>query len=215
MVMIEVCCERSVHLSELIQIFVLFRYKVFTGKVPFNSDKSVPAMVAIMNGERPPRPSHPTLTNGLWELMQKCWAQDVRERPQMTKVLTDLDTFHLQKPPRAPTQLGDSYGPDYNDAPPQPEPPSQSPPVISSTPSPTLNVRQQSKEYEPPSEALYSSKSAPPDETSDFDSSDEECQTILRELLNHPNLKHHTRGPRKKFLRGFVEASDEVGSADT
>jgi serine/threonine protein kinase len=37
--------------------------QVFTGAVPFNRSPSAAAMVMIMKGERPPRPTHQELTN--------------------------------------------------------------------------------------------------------------------------------------------------------
>jgi len=55
---------------------------------------------AIMGGERPPRPTHSTLTDELWELMQRCWAQDPRLRPEMSQVVRDL---HGQLAPPCPT----------------------------------------------------------------------------------------------------------------
>ena len=40
-------------------------------------------MLAIMSGERLPRPTHPTFTEDLWILMQRCWHQDPTSRPQI------------------------------------------------------------------------------------------------------------------------------------
>jgi hypothetical protein len=74
-------------------IFALLRYKAFTGEVPFSDQASLTAMVAIMEGERPPRPTHATFTNGLWELMQQCWNQERHDRPQTLDVLLALDSF--------------------------------------------------------------------------------------------------------------------------
>ena len=43
-----------------------------------------------MNGKRPLRPLHPVLTSQLWTLVQRCWAQDPRLRPEASEVLKDL-----------------------------------------------------------------------------------------------------------------------------
>jgi len=43
-----------------------------------------------MGGERPPRPAQPTLTDGLWALIQRCWDQEVRLRPKALEVLQIL-----------------------------------------------------------------------------------------------------------------------------
>ena len=48
-------------------------------------------MMAISRGERPPRPPFPALTNGLWELMKRCWDQDSRKRPRILEVLLTLN----------------------------------------------------------------------------------------------------------------------------
>jgi len=47
-------------------------------------------MLAIMGGKRPPRPTHPALTDRLWTLVQRCWDQDSRLRPEVSEVLKDL-----------------------------------------------------------------------------------------------------------------------------
>jgi len=48
--------------------------------------------VAVMQGDRPPRPDNPTLTDGLWELMKRCWDQVREKRPRMSEVLQVLDS---------------------------------------------------------------------------------------------------------------------------
>ena len=64
--------------------------QVFTGAVPFNDSPSPAAMFAIMGGRRPPRPTHPALTEQLWTLMQCCWYQNPHSRPEVSKVLKVL-----------------------------------------------------------------------------------------------------------------------------
>jgi len=61
--------------------------KVFTGAAPFSTRPSIAATLAVMRGERPPRPNHPDLTDALWGLMQRCWAQGPHLRPKMAQVL--------------------------------------------------------------------------------------------------------------------------------
>jgi hypothetical protein len=64
--------------------------QVFTGAVPFSNGPSVMAMLAITQGKRPPRPTHPTFTENLWTLMQRCWDQDPHLRPEVSEVLRVL-----------------------------------------------------------------------------------------------------------------------------
>ena len=64
--------------------------KVFTGAAPFDLQPSIAATVAIMQRGRPPRPTHPTLTDELWRLMQHCWNQEPHLRLEMSEVLQVL-----------------------------------------------------------------------------------------------------------------------------
>ena len=67
--------------------------KVFTGSAPFNLYPSIAATLAIMRGERPPRPVHPGFTDGLWELMQRCWSQESNLRPDTPEILQVLESL--------------------------------------------------------------------------------------------------------------------------
>jgi len=67
-------------------LFTQFRNKAFTGAIPFNQLKSLEALLAVMQGDRPPRPKNLALTDGLWKLMQRCWDQDRHNRPRMSEV---------------------------------------------------------------------------------------------------------------------------------
>jgi len=60
--------------------------QVFTGAVPFSGSPHPAAMLAIMDGKRPPRPTHPAFTNRLWALARRCWAQVPRSRPAASEV---------------------------------------------------------------------------------------------------------------------------------
>jgi hypothetical protein len=80
------------------RFFTLLPHKAFTGRTPFNNHTSLMAVVAIMNGERPPRPTHQDLTDELWDLVQRCWNENRDERPRMLEVLQTLN--HPPTPPR-------------------------------------------------------------------------------------------------------------------
>jgi len=62
----------------------------FTGAVPFSDRVPAAAIVAIMNGKRPPRPIDPSFTRELWTLMQRCWHQDPHSRPAVPEVFEVL-----------------------------------------------------------------------------------------------------------------------------
>ena len=66
--------------------------QIFTGAIPFIEISTNAAMFAIEQGKRPPRPTHPTFTENLWMLMQRCWDQDPHLRPEVSEVLQVLLT---------------------------------------------------------------------------------------------------------------------------
>ena len=49
-------------------------------------------MLAITQGRRPPRPTHPNFAENLWTLMQRCWDQDPHLRPEVSEALQVLLT---------------------------------------------------------------------------------------------------------------------------
>jgi len=70
--------------------------QVFTGgAVPFSGIPSSTAMVSIVQAVRPPRPTHPTFTESLWTLMQRCWDHDSSLRPKVSEVLQILLTLSV------------------------------------------------------------------------------------------------------------------------
>ena len=64
--------------------------QVFSGTVPFPDLTHPAAFTTIVNGGRPDRPPHSSLTDSLWELVQKCWNGTVGERPEMGDVVKEL-----------------------------------------------------------------------------------------------------------------------------
>ena len=44
------------------------------------------AALAILSGERPSRPAHPSCTDDLWTLIQSCWDDEPCLRPGVSKV---------------------------------------------------------------------------------------------------------------------------------
>ena len=92
MVMAEVCYNSTTARPPQVNcILASLRRKAFTGSVPFGDRNSSSAMIAIISGKRPPRPTHSTLTDSLWELMNRCWDQDRHNRPRMLEVILALN----------------------------------------------------------------------------------------------------------------------------
>jgi len=66
--------------------------QIFTEAIPFPGLEDILAALAILNGKRPERPTHPNLTRDLWEMIGKCWDSDPRSRPKISEVLRVLLT---------------------------------------------------------------------------------------------------------------------------
>ena len=64
--------------------------QTFAGEAPFYDYLPAAAASAILDGKRPTRPTHPSLTSKLWTLMERCWNQDPLLRPEMSEVLKTL-----------------------------------------------------------------------------------------------------------------------------
>ena len=61
--------------------------QVLTGKAPFSNKKTNWMVVqTVLKGDRPSRPEHPSCTDGLWALIQRCWDQDPGSRPEILEV---------------------------------------------------------------------------------------------------------------------------------
>ena len=91
---------------KLTHVSTSFWHKAFTGTVPFSYYTSPTAMMAIIDGRRPYRPTHPALTDRLWELMNRCWDQDRHNRPRMLEVLLALNPpIHECTRPNGPLSI--------------------------------------------------------------------------------------------------------------
>lgn len=69
--------------------------QIFTGAIPFSDKPHYAALMAVMNGERPPQPAHPAFAEDLWTLVQHCWEQDPHSRPEIADVLKVLQSLSV------------------------------------------------------------------------------------------------------------------------
>ena len=81
---------------------ILHQRQIFTCEIPFGNISSPMAMLAITQGKRPPRPTHPNFTENLWMLMQRCWDNDPHLRPEASEVLHTLHTLLVSNSFRSP-----------------------------------------------------------------------------------------------------------------
>ena len=67
--------------------------QVLSGRVPFSDLKSNYLIaMAVWDGKRPSRPAHPSCTDGLWALIQRCWVQEPLSRPEIHEVSQTLSS---------------------------------------------------------------------------------------------------------------------------
>ncbi|CAK5271444.1 unnamed protein product [Mycena citricolor] len=69
--------------------------ELYTGKPPFSSLKEPEALLRVINGERPQRPSNGSeeMTDPMWELVNECWAQDSEKRLSAASVILQIRLF--------------------------------------------------------------------------------------------------------------------------
>ncbi|KAF7374462.1 Kinase-like protein [Mycena sanguinolenta] len=65
--------------------------ELYTGRPPFSGIPEPVAMLKVINGERPPRPSSsPAMSDSLWNYVSTYWAQDPNIRPAMQVVAQNM-----------------------------------------------------------------------------------------------------------------------------
>lgn len=72
------------------QLTIFTLPKVFMWTVPSDNDPLHAVTLAIAGGKRLPRPTHPTFTDELWTLTQRCWDQEDYLRPLVSEILQIL-----------------------------------------------------------------------------------------------------------------------------
>ena len=74
--------------------------QVFTGAIPFSHLGMAYQVVMdpVLLGMRPSRPTHPALTEPLWELMQRCWDEEPLLRPEAAEISRILRASSVPHP---------------------------------------------------------------------------------------------------------------------
>ena len=65
-------------------------YQVLTGRWPFFPRREAEVILAVISGERPPKPENAEeigITEVLWELLKECWKENKADRPTGADVL--------------------------------------------------------------------------------------------------------------------------------
>ena len=64
-------------------------YEVIYGNIPFHKDTDVMVIAKILKGDRPRR--RLGFSEGLWKMLERCWAHQPNERPSVEDILRCLD----------------------------------------------------------------------------------------------------------------------------
>ena len=72
-------------------------YETISGKPPFHEDTDIAVIVKVLKGMRPCRTP---AFEGLWEILQECWAAEPGKRPSIEVVLQHFDVCSISSPPR-------------------------------------------------------------------------------------------------------------------
>jgi hypothetical protein len=77
----------------------LFDPQIFSGEPPFGSTTDDIVFTLIVDRKvRPPRPTeepiHQALNNALWKLLRECWSHHAKERPDVNKIASCLQSIH-------------------------------------------------------------------------------------------------------------------------
>jgi len=75
--------------------FGMTTLEVLTSQVPFPSlTMDFQVVMAVCGGKQPDKPEHPIISDGLWELMCRCWATDYMCRPSIAEVGVEIESMH-------------------------------------------------------------------------------------------------------------------------
>ena len=67
-------------------------YEVLSGRMPFYQFTTLAAVInRVINGERPERPRGAWFTDGVWEMLERCWNHEPSERINAESVLLCLE----------------------------------------------------------------------------------------------------------------------------
>ena len=76
-------------------------YEVLSGQAPFSAHRDPEVVFMVLGGERPQRPPEDAgelFTDEIWEVLELCWKQQPKDRPNLKRVLSVLEG-ELTTPP--------------------------------------------------------------------------------------------------------------------
>jgi len=71
-------------------------YETISGHFPFHQHVDLVVVVMVIEGKHPPREAG--FANGLWKMLELCWAFQPKNRPSIEDVLQWLESSDLSRP---------------------------------------------------------------------------------------------------------------------
>ncbi|KAK0201152.1 TKL/TKL-ccin protein kinase [Desarmillaria ectypa] len=69
--------------------------EILSGRIPYHYVRTdAQVVIELHNGKKPRRPAPSFVTNAQWDFIQRCWADDPQERPDIGQVLASVDGLY-------------------------------------------------------------------------------------------------------------------------
>ena len=75
-------------------------YETISGNLPFHEHTDLTVFVKVLEGKRPPRGER--FAESLWKMLERCWASQPNDRPNIEVVLQRLETVSNLSEPGSP-----------------------------------------------------------------------------------------------------------------
>jgi len=80
---------------ERVRLYGIFQFahsrQILTGKPPFPGMTKVAVTYSMLNGKRPPRPSHQKVSGVMWRMIQGCWNPVASRRMEIEEAVALLE----------------------------------------------------------------------------------------------------------------------------
>jgi len=80
---------------------VLTSFKIYYDRIPFAGKSDLQILSLVSRGIRPPRLDDQPLSDGAWDVIQRCWVREPLKRPRMNDVVESMMAMSQPMPPQS------------------------------------------------------------------------------------------------------------------